>query len=85
MEMADMRSVEELKQIKDRRPFEPFFIHLADGRELRITHPDSVAWHAGGIPRVVLVAHADGSEFLDLTLITSLRIPHSEAAKDAGS
>ncbi len=80
-----MRNIEELKQIKDRRPFEPFYIHLADGRELRITHPDSVAWHAGGIPRVLLVAHDDGSEFVDLTLITGLRVPHAEVAKDAGS
>lgn len=80
-----MRSIEELKEIKDRRPFQPFSIHLADGRELRITHPDSVAWHAGGIPRVLLVAHADGFEFVDMTLITGLRVPHSEAAKDASS
>lgn len=80
-----MRSIEELKQIKDRRPFEPFDIHLADGRELRITHPDSVAWHAGGIPRVLLVAHADGSEFVDPTLITALRVPHSENTRDAGA
>ena len=80
-----MRSIEELKQIKDRRPFQSFYIHLADGRELRITHPDSVAWHAGGIPRVVLVAHADGSEFVDLSLITGLRGPHSEPAKDVSS
>lgn len=80
-----MRSIEELKEIKDRRPFQPFSIHLADGRELRITHPDSVAWHAGGIPRVLLVAHADGSEFVDLTLITGLRVPHAESTRDAGA
>ncbi len=80
-----MRGIEELKRIKDRRPFEPFSIHLADGRELRITHPDSLAWYAEGIPRVIVVVHADGWDFVDLGLITSLRIPRSEAAKDAGS
>lgn len=80
-----MRSIEELKKVKDRRPFEPFHIHMADGRDLRITHPDNVAWNPGDFTRVVFVGHTDGWEVLDLTLITSIRVPHPEAARDAGA
>lgn len=82
--MTAVRNIEELKKVKDRRPFEPFYIHLADGRELRITHPDNVAWTADSLSRSVFVGHSDGWEVVDLTLITSLRVRHSDAAKDAG-
>jgi hypothetical protein len=36
--------LEEIKRAKDRRPFEPFLLRMADGRELRVTHPDAIAW-----------------------------------------
>ena len=35
--------IEELKKAKDRRPFEPFEVRMADGRSLLIKHPDAVA------------------------------------------
>jgi len=35
--------VEELKKAMDQRPFLPFSIRTADGREIRVTHPDAVA------------------------------------------
>jgi hypothetical protein len=37
-------TIAELKKVKDRRPFEPFLIRTADGREILIRHPDAVAW-----------------------------------------
>ncbi len=77
-----MRNIEELKKVKDRRPFEPFHIHMADGRDLRITHPDNVAWNPGDLTRVVFVGHTDRWEVRDLTLITSIRVPHHEGARD---
>lgn len=80
-----MRSIEELKKVKDRRPFEPFHIHLADGRDLLITHPDNVAWNPGDFTRIVFVGHRDGWEVVDLTLITSVRVPYPEATKETGT
>ncbi len=71
-----MRSVQELKAIKDRRPFEPFHLHLADGRDIRIVHPDNVAWNAGEVTRHVYVAYKGGEELLDLTLIVGVRVPN---------
>ena len=79
-----MRGIDELKKVKDQRPFEPFHIHLADGRDLRITHPDGVAWDAAS-PRRIVAIHEGGWDFIDVTLITSIRVPHPEAASDAGT
>jgi hypothetical protein len=79
-----MRSIEELKEAKNRRRFEPFHIHLADGRDLRITHPDAVAWDADS-PRRIVAIHESGFDFVDLTLITSIQVPHPEAAPDTAT
>ncbi len=79
-----MRNIEDLKKVKDRRPFQPFHIHLADGRDLRIVHPDGVAWDAATSPRVVVAIHEGGWDVVDVTLITSIRVPHPEGARDTG-
>jgi hypothetical protein len=36
--------IHDLKDAKNRRPFEPFEIHIADGRPIPISHPDALAW-----------------------------------------
>jgi hypothetical protein len=35
--------IEELRQAKYRAPFRPFLIHMADGCEIQISHPDHLA------------------------------------------
>ena len=60
------------------KPFEPFFLHLADGRELHIPHPEFI----GFLPSkwIVTVFDRDGSRNLvDLELVTTLRFPHVES------
>jgi len=70
-----MRSIEEIKRVKDQRPFKPFFLHLADGRQIPVNHPDVVSWDEGSFPRTVFVIHEGDWDILDLTLISSVRIP----------
>lgn len=76
LRVAPMRGIDELKKVKDRRPFEAFHIHLADGRDLRIMHPDNVAWGPGETARVVVLVHEGGWEVIDPMLVTGVRIPH---------
>lgn len=78
-----MRSFEQLRLIKNQRPFVPFYIHLADGRQLRVKHPDAVAWDEDRA-RLVVLTHDGGFEFVDLALITGLRTPHPEEATPPG-
>jgi hypothetical protein len=61
--------IDELKRAKDERPFRPFLIRMADGREIPVRHPDAVAWDN---PRLAIWATPGGWEFIDVALITSL-------------
>jgi hypothetical protein len=64
--------IEEIKKLKDRRPFEAFRIRTADGRETLVTHPEAVAWNGG---RIAVCVHPDGGvEVMDVALITSLAL-----------
>ena len=48
--------LEDLKRLKDQRPFRPFTIRLADGRKIRIRHPDAISLkdEYGGIATCLL-------------------------------
>ena len=64
-------TIEQLRQMHQARPFQPFRIHMADGRHLDVGHPEFLAYTPSG--RTVMVARADESfEVIDLLLVTSL-------------
>ena len=63
-------TTEQLKDAHQRRPFVPFAIRQADGRETRVTHPESLAYGGG---RVAVYVHPDGRvEIIDLLLVNAL-------------
>jgi hypothetical protein len=66
--------IEELKKIKDQRPFQPFRIRLTDGREIEIKHPDAVAWDVDE-KRIVLAISKGEHYWLDIALVTALVEP----------
>jgi hypothetical protein len=39
--------LDELRQAKNRRPFHPYTIVMADGGSIEIKHPDAIAWNPG--------------------------------------
>ncbi len=73
--------IDELKRAKNERPFRPFLIHMADGREINVRHPDAVAWDN---PRIAICATPGGWEVIDVALITSLAL-HNEHETEAGT
>ncbi|MDX1969903.1 MAG: hypothetical protein SFV23_22205 [Planctomycetaceae bacterium] len=76
---------ERLTQAHNARPFQPFRIHLADGRTLEVPHPECLAYAPQG--RTFIVVKADESfEIIDLLLVTSLEMraaspPRSKSKK----
>jgi hypothetical protein len=66
--------IEELKKAKDRRPFEPFEIRMADGRSLLIKHPDSVAWDPDQTRIAVCGLPGGAWEIVDVALVLSLGV-----------
>jgi hypothetical protein len=65
-------TIEQLRRAHQARPFQPFDIHLADGRSMAINHPELLAIAPPG--RTIGVGHEDGTiETIDLLLVTSLK------------
>jgi hypothetical protein len=77
--------IEELKKAKDERPFHPFVIRMADGREIRVSHPDALAWAEREPdepeedeveePDIVFCVIPNGNRIvIDLALVTALEL-----------
>jgi hypothetical protein len=64
-------TIEQLRLLHLAQPFQPFDIHLADGRTLSVEQPELLAHAPTG--RTFAVAHPDGVfEIVDLLLVVSL-------------
>jgi hypothetical protein len=72
-------TVKELKEAKDKKPFEPFFIRMADGQSYEIKHPDAVAWDPGNTRIAICGLEGGRWEIVDIRLVTSLGIPALES------
>jgi hypothetical protein len=76
--------IHDLKEAKDRRPFEPFGIHLADGREITISHPDALAWEGPDFAPMLFAILPGGKwEVINFAAITSLNIKGPEVGERA--
>jgi hypothetical protein len=53
------------------RPFKPFTVRTADGREYSVDHPEN-AWATPGGRVVFIAIDPDGAVALDLLLVTAL-------------
>jgi hypothetical protein len=63
--------IDDLKRLKDHRPFQPFRLRLTDGHEIEIRHPDAIAWDDGE-RRTVLAISKGEHYWLDVALVTAL-------------
>ena len=64
-------TIQDLRKLYDERPFQPFRIHLADGRSVFVAHPEFIAFSPTG--RGVIVYEPDGSfHIVDILLVTDL-------------
>ena len=72
-------TIEQLQKMHQARPFQPFDIHLADGRSLPVKHPEFLSRSPAG--RTIAIGLDDGThEIVDLLLVTSLK-PHTNGSK----
>jgi hypothetical protein len=63
-------TTDQIRSFIARQPFLPFVIHTADGRELQVRHPETIAYGGGRI--AVVVKPDDSFEVVDLLLVPSL-------------
>ncbi len=64
---------DKLKEVIRAQPFHPFVLHLADGRRMSVSHPESISLSTSG--RTAHVFGADeSSHFIDVLLVTELEV-----------
>jgi hypothetical protein len=63
-------TTDQLPKLINARPFRPFPLKTADGREVVVRHPENIA-HGGG--RIAVVVVQDDVEIIDLLLVPSLK------------
>lgn len=75
-------TVEQLRKMHQARPFQPFDIHMGDGRTVPVEHPEALLITPPG--RTIGVGLVDGTiEVIDLLLVTSLK-PRSNGSARRG-
>ncbi len=66
-------TVDQLQAMQQAQPFQPYRIHMADGRHLDVAHRDFLARSPAG--RTVVVYKPDETfEVIDLFLVASLEV-----------
>jgi hypothetical protein len=64
-------TIEQVRRAYETRPFRPFIMHLADGRDISVHHNEYIALSPSG--RTVIVYEPDESfNIVDLLLVTDL-------------
>jgi len=72
-------TIEQLQSLHRAIPFRPFTIYMADGRRVRVPHPDFLSRSPSG--RTIVVQHEDDSfSILDLLLVTELKVENGRAS-----
>lgn len=66
-------TLDRLRELHHARPFQAFRVHLADGRALDVTHPESLAY-APKARTIFVVKPDERVEYVDLLLVTSLEV-----------
>lgn len=78
-------TLEPIRKLHRARPFVPFVIHLADGRRVKVTHPETLLIPPGDKGRTLVYAERDGNiRLFDLLLVVELEILHSNGRRKAG-
>ena len=77
-------TIQDLQTLHQAEPFQPFTMHLADGRQIVVSHPEFMFLPPVG--RRVIVYKPDGTfHLVDLRLVTDLEVmPNGEGPSGGG-
>lgn len=68
---------ERLRAVHQAQPFQPFTLHLSDGRSLDVTHPELMAVAPTG--RWAMVIDSDDSTHrIDISVVTDIEVKRSK-------
>jgi hypothetical protein len=77
-------TIEQLRNLYNAQPFQPFLMHLADGRNIPVRHREFLMPSPSG--RTVIVYQPDDSfNIFDLLLVTDLEVTSNAASPESAS
>lgn len=66
-------TVDRVRELYRAQPFQPFTVHLADGREVKVKSPEFMSFSPSG--RMIAVHEPDDSlRIVDLLLVTEVHV-----------
>jgi hypothetical protein len=68
-----MATMNQVREAMHNQPFQPFIIHLVDGRSFRVRHPDFIA--VANVREMIFVGDDEGIHHLALPLVLDVEIP----------
>ncbi len=75
-------TINEFREALHAVPFRPFVIHLADGREVPVGHPDFAMVTGSGRTAHISRPEDEWFTIVDLLLITQLEVPGANGAEE---
>ena len=75
-----MMTINNIREFYSARPFNPFIIHLADGRNVLVSHPEWMSFSPSG-RSIVVHGQDDSFKMIDTVLITELEVKSSKQKK----
>ena len=73
-------TIQQLRAAHQATPFQPFTVHMADGRAFRVPHPDFLSMSPTG-RTVIIYQEDDEFSILDLLLMTEIQMTQAESSK----
>ena len=73
-------TIQQLRGAQRAVPFRPFTVHMADGREFQVPHPDFLTMSPTG-RTVIIFQQDDEFSILDLLLMTKIEFKSATAAR----
>lgn len=70
-------TIEQMKELHNARPFQPFTLHLADGRQYDVRHPEFLAFSRSG-RMLHFVTEQDTMDHIDLLMVVSAEVRHGD-------
>jgi hypothetical protein len=70
--------ITEIQKLYEARPFRPFVIHVADGRTIKVEHPEFMAQAPTG--RTIFVYDPKDFQIIDVLMITGLEVKTNGAS-----
>jgi len=63
-----------IRELLRATPFQPFTIHMADGKAYKIEHPDFVLAASSDTPQIILEQSNGTIHFLSVLLMTNIEV-----------